>query len=383
MKKILVVAMADSVHAARWLEQFEHSDFEFVLFPSSPHRRIHPKIKHLISTSSDMKITIPKGLRRTGLLLASIDKVCGDRVRGYFLRRVINQGDVEILHALETQGAGYISAVALRKVEKSFFFILTLWGSDLFWFQRFEKHHRKLQELLGHVDRLSMECQRDVAIAKNLGYVGEIFPPFPVTGGYQLDTELESTIITKPSSRKIILVKGHTRFVGRGLSALNAVESVKNLLTNYKIVVYSADPAARRKARALSKNSNLKIDVYGRGELRHGDLLNLFKQARIYIGISLSDGISVSLQEAMVFGAFPIQTDTSCADEWIVNGASGFILSSDDPTGIANSLKEALGNDVLVDSASEINMKTARRRLDQSIVSSISENFYLNITSRN
>ena len=74
MKKILIVAMVDSVHTARWLEQFENSENEFVLFPSSPHRRIHPKIVRLLSESSQMKISIPKKLRNTGLILAAIDK---------------------------------------------------------------------------------------------------------------------------------------------------------------------------------------------------------------------------------------------------------------------------------------------------------------------
>ena len=42
MKKILIVAMADSVHTARWLRQFDSDEIEFVLFPSTPHRRVHP-----------------------------------------------------------------------------------------------------------------------------------------------------------------------------------------------------------------------------------------------------------------------------------------------------------------------------------------------------
>ena len=63
MKKILIVAMADSIHTARWLEQFELSKDEFILFPSSPHRCIHPKIVRLLSDSSDRNIRVPHGLR--------------------------------------------------------------------------------------------------------------------------------------------------------------------------------------------------------------------------------------------------------------------------------------------------------------------------------
>ena len=64
MKKILIVAMADSVHTARWLRQFDSDEIEFVLFPSTPHRRIHgfigehKKVKRLSSLRISRFMTI-------------------------------------------------------------------------------------------------------------------------------------------------------------------------------------------------------------------------------------------------------------------------------------------------------------------------------------
>jgi glycosyltransferase involved in cell wall biosynthesis len=75
-----------------------------------------------------------------------------------------------------------------------------------------------------------------------------------------------------------------------------------------------------------------------------------------------------SMLEAMVMGAFPIQSCTSCADEWIQNGKSGFIVSPEDPYEIANALRTALIDDRLVNQAAEINMQTAKERLDSSII---------------
>ena len=230
MKKILIVAMADSVHTARWLEQFENSGFKFLLFPSSPHRRVHPKISHFLGSGSEMNITIPFGLKHTGLLLAAADKLFSNRIRGLFLRRLVKKFNPNILHAVETQGAGYISSVALKGLKIKPIFILTLWGSDLFWFRRFKRHEDQLRNLLPQVDLLSMECARDTEIAKQLGFTGEIFPPFPVTGGYELSTNYSSLVNTQPSLRKIILIKGHTRFVGRGLIALEAIEKLMDSL---------------------------------------------------------------------------------------------------------------------------------------------------------
>jgi len=376
MKKILVVAMADSVHTARWLEQFENTKDEFVLFPSSPHRRIHPKMVRLLGASSPMQISIPRGLSRSGLILAAFDKFFNNRLRGNLLRRVINKFDPDILHAVETQGAGYISLEALGKAKNKPFFILTLWGSDLFWFRKFNRHKTRLMNLLPLVDLLSMECERDVEIARDLGFAGKLFPPFPVTGGYEIADAPNSNLKTKTSARRVILVKGHTRFVGRGTQALRAIEELSDRLTGYQVIVYSADPKAKRLAKLIAKRKGLYIKVFGRGQIAHQDLLKMFESARIYVGISLSDGISVSLQEAMVCGAFPIQTDTSCADEWIVNGKSGFIVSPNDHIGLVEAIRTALENDDLVDSAAQINYEVARKRLDKSKVLAISNNFY-------
>ena len=376
MKKILIVAMADSIHTARWLEQFEGSEYEFLLFPSSPHRRIHPKISRLLSSDSTMNIALPRGLRCSGLSLAALDKLFANRIRGLLLRRFIKRFNPDVLHAVETQGAGYISSIALEKIKNKPIFILTLWGSDLFWFRRFKRHEAQLKNLLPQVDLLSMECSRDIAIAKELGFVGEIFPPFPVTGGYELLVQKSDSPKTPPSARKVILVKGHTRFVGRGLIALNAIEKAAYLLADYKIIVYSADPQAIRRVRKLVKDTQLNVRSFKRGELSHYELLSFFKSARIYIGISLSDGISVSLQEAMVHGAFPIQTDTSCIDEWITDGQGGFIVRNSDFQRLDSLLKRAIEDDALVDTAAEINYSLASERLDREIVLRLSADFY-------
>jgi glycosyltransferase involved in cell wall biosynthesis len=70
----------------------------------------------------------------------------------------------------------------------------------------------------------------------------------------------------------------------------------------------------------------------------------------------------------MIMGSFPIQSNTSCADEWLRHGESGFIVPAEDSTPIAESIRRAVTDDALVDKASEINLKVARARLDTSVV---------------
>ena len=90
----------------------------------------------------------------------------------------------------------------------------------------------------------------------------------------------------------------------------------------------------------------------------------------------MSDGISTSLLEAIASGTFPIQTDTSCADEWITHGRNGFIVDFKDVEDIANSIKMALNDDALVNFAARINLEIAEARLSPAALNGSHLQFY-------
>jgi hypothetical protein len=81
----------------------------------------------------------------------------------------------------------------------------------------------------------------------------------------------------------------------------------------------------------------------------------------------------------MVMGAFPIQSCTACADEWIQDGKSGFIVPPEEPEEIGMAVRRALLDDALVDQAAEMNERTARERLDYPIVKSQATKIYEDI----
>ena len=98
--------------------------------------------------------------------------------------------------------------------------------------------------------------------------------------------------------------------------------------------------------------------------ISHGEILALHARARISIGLSISDGISVSLLEAMAMGSFPIQSCTACADEWIEHGVSGMLVPPEDPDIIEMAIRTALSDDELVNRAAETNRQVVQKRLD-------------------
>ncbi len=66
----------------------------------------------------------------------------------------------------------------------------------------------------------------------------------------------------------------------------------------------------------------------------------------------------------MSLGAFPIQSNTSCADEWVIDGESALLVPPEDPQIIAAAIRRAVTDDILVDQAAELNAKTCAERLD-------------------
>ena len=161
----------------------------------------------------------------------------------------------------------------------------------------------------------------------------------------------------------MILIKGYTKFVGRADIALKAIEMCASVCKDYEIVVFSSDGKSRRIARGITKKTGLEIKCLKPGEMSHNEMLELFRSARLYLGVSMSDGISTSLLEAISSGTFPIQSNTSCANEWIVDGVNGFTVDYTNPRIISQKIVEALTNDDLVDRAARLNRSIAETRL--------------------
>src|SRR5262249_11962200 len=114
----------------------------------------------------------------------------------------------------------------------------------------------------------------------------------------------------------------------------------------------------------------------------HDQILEWYSKARIYLGISISDAISTSALEAMALGAFPIQTNTSCCDEWFEDGKGGFLIPPDNFELICARFAEALSNDPLVANAAVVNWQTVTSRLDATKLAPLVRDFYDRVFDR-
>ena len=373
--RILFVAMPDSVHTARWIAQISEEGWEIFLFPvyigkfdaqmpkitafsSMPsfRRKRGGKIRHIWWT------VVPFWL---DYVLAKVSSRSSDKFKKLALSLVIRLIKPDIIHSLEIQRAGYLTLAAKNSIPSKFpAWIVTNWGSDIYLFGRLSQHTRAIQAVLKSCDYYSCECNRDISLAKQLGFKGKTLPVFPNTGGFRLQEITAMDWGLKPSERKKILLKGYQHFAGRALVGLQALRLCTELLEGYTILIYSAGEEVSIAAELFQKDTNVLVEIVPK--IPHSGMLQIYGQSRIYIGLSISDAISTSLLEAMVMGAYPIQSNTACADEWIEDKVGGIIVPPEDPHVIAQAIRTALKDDKLVDRAAQINACTAQERLDYS-----------------
>jgi len=384
MKKLLIIGMADSVHLANWLQNMSSLPFEVTLVSSSPHRRVHPKIIELMGPSNQgvMRLNMTNWSMRFGLLLWMVDRLLGERLRGLLVRNLIRTLKPDLIHVVEFQHAGYILLQALSKpmTQQRPKIMSSNYGSDIYWFQRFSRHKSKISALLRMSDFYTSECQRDLALAKELGFIGTS-ALLPNTGGVSEVALRQQKQATMASERKLLLLKGYHNKFGQALQGVGSLLRMRKRLEGFEIISVSTNVITALSLVLLRMFTGLKISFHLKGSLSNPEVLSLMGRARIYIGLSKSDGISTSLLEAMAMGAFPIQTGTSCAAEWIDHGAAGAIVSLKDKEQLDFWLQKALSEDILVNNAQVLNDLTIRSRYTKSVMTSKVEKLYLETLS--
>ncbi len=375
-KTILLVAMPSSIHVVRWLNQLEGHDWDVHLFPSEGGVLIHPEMKGvtfhspLFPWATKIDKVRPSGAAPSFFSKAAdflIRQVFKDFMAGFRVRRlvkVMRKVRPNLVHSLEMQAAGYLALEAKKSFYEKFPpWLVTNWGSDIFLFGRLPGHKAKISDVLANCDYYSCECGRDVKLAREFGFSRTTMPVFSNTGGFNLAAlEIERNRIPT-SARKLILLKGYQHWAGRALVGLRALSRCEDILSGYTVAIYLASSDVVIAAELFAAETGIPVRIIPK-YTPHQEILALHAQARISIGLSISDAISTSFLEAMVMGSFPIQSCTACADEWIEHGLSGMIVPPEDPDIIEMAIRTALSDDDLVNKAAEINWRTAQERLD-------------------
>ncbi len=379
-KKVLVLGMLDSIHLARWLGQFENENIAFYLFPSKKFRTINPELLKLLKNRSkaNYKLMSPYyNLSKIGyidFILCKIIKFFGKDFRRDLLGFTLRTNTFDFIHALEIQGAGYLYANLSKELHKKNKLILTNWGSDIYFFQKDKKHDEMIDKVMSLASYYSAECQRDYDLVKNYRFSGLFLPCIPNAGGFKKDDF--SPVTKRNHSRNLIICKGYGGLFGRSQIAFPAIEAALIRHSNLNVYFFSVTKDVLPLVIDLISKFSSRV-TYSTVErpLIRSKLMEYFDQAVVYIGCSKSDAISTSFLEALAHGVYPIQTNTSCAAEWIEKGAIGSIVALNSAL-VKKELLTVLANKTLLNRASRSNIIFAKQNLNYEQIQKKSKIFY-------
>jgi glycosyltransferase involved in cell wall biosynthesis len=402
--RILFVAFQSSIHAAKWVSLVADRGWELHIVPSVLHDiGINPLFRNVTHWSkekpSHLSSADPSVLRKQ----FPTENEQPNRVRGgrgwrshvrtppfansdraRWTAELIRHLRPDIVHSLEFQHASALALAAKQHYGPGFpKWIATNWGSDVYLFGRLAAYRRTVEDILKNCDYYSCECERDVALGRSYGLRGKVLPVVPNSGGIDLKVLPFLRRSGPTSARRVIAVKGYHWTMHRAQVALRAIEMCSDILQHYQVKVYSAVPSymIELQARLITESTGVAIELLP-PIVPHDEILMLHGSARISISLSLSDGLCTSFVEAMALGSFPIQSATACADEWVTDGVSGFLVPPEEPEIIAERIRRAVLDDELVDRAAARNLRTVKERFDRDRIREIAVRDYYEFVLR-
>ncbi len=375
MKKVLIIGMVDSIHTYHWIERIIDDEIVVHIFSSRKHRRIHHELVNLLRTNEQIVLVGGFPLLRFSpywsLARNLFLKAIGFN-DSFLLRRHLKKTNYEFIHALEIQHAGYLLLAAFDLIPSATKTIATNWGSDIFYFSQFPKHRQKIQALMQKVDCYSAECERDYELAADLGFEGERMTIIPNSYSYTHPSEINQIA----SERNQVIGKCYGELFGLGSIILECAEKILRDNPQIQVFLYSVTKDLEKQASVLKKMHPFRLRYFTvREPLSHEALLREFAKSRVYMGASRSDGISTSFLEAMSQGAYPVQTNTSCASEWLQMGCVGSVVGTTKDE-IYKALNLALKDDELVNTAQKENARVLSATTDFLVLSKAAKAFY-------
>lgn len=359
--KLLLVSMP-SIHVVRWIENLKDTDIDLYWFDVLGKGALATDVKLTQITGwKKRKFPYIKGEHYLSKNFPNVYKKIQpflEVTSSKAFRECILEIQPDVVHSFEMQSCSYPLLTTMKDFS-NIKWIYSCWGSDLFFYSKIAFHKAKIKSVLNRVDYLITDCNRDFEIAQREGFKGVFLGVVPGGTGFKME-ELKDRYSVK--QRKVILVKGYEHRFGRGLNVVKAIHKLQSEIQEFKVIVFGAHPIVID----YIKENALPYMVYDRHGLSHGELLRIMGKALIYVGNSISDGMPNTLLEAIVMGAFPIQSNPgNVTAEIIENQKNGLLISNpEDVNEIKNLISFALNNKEMIDNAITINQIFANENLD-------------------
>jgi glycosyltransferase involved in cell wall biosynthesis len=332
MKICYLADVADqSIHGLRWANYFAKKGHEVhIISLGKPNNDIKDITLHILKMW-DTKIRAVRWVVNSLSILLQTKK----------LIKVIKP---DILHAHCAYDYGVIGSLSNFHP-----FVVTAWGSDVLISSK-ESNITKYTEkfVLKKADLITCggENLKDAIInfgvrpekikLINHGVDTEEFSP------QKRDKELREEL--KALDTPVVLSNRRLSPIYNVESLIKAIPLVLKDFSDTKFVIIGEGPQEDY-LKQLAKSIGVCKSVRFTGWLSRNEFIRYVASADIYVSISLSDGASVSIMDAMACKLPVVVTDVGDNRKWIKNGENGFVVPTKDPDSVAKKVVYLIENE--------------------------------------
>ena len=291
------------------------------------------------------------------------------------LRLIIERVQPDLVHALRIPYEGMLAAEAYTGVP----LIVSAWGNDF-------TLHAPSTPLMRHytewtlkvADALHTDCQRDIRLAKQLGFAFDK-PTLVAPGNGGIRTDIFYPPQTPVDAPVVINPRGFRAYI-RNDAFFKAIPLVLAKRGDARFICLSM--AGQSQATQWIKELNIQHAVDLLPPMPHAQVADVFRTAQVVVSPSIHDGTPNSLLEGMACGCFPVAGDLESIREWITDGVNGLLVDSGDPSALAEAILRAVKNKDLRAQAAGLNQEIIVERAEFTRNMARAEVFYQTVIGK-
>ena len=365
--KILMISMFSN-HFFNWTEQLKDSGHEIYwvdVFDSNTHIHKIDFVHQIIGWRNKLdypgRYWVKKNLPRFNKHINRINH----KKLATIVAEKIEEIQPDVVQSFVLFSAAYPILPVMKK-NKNIKWIYSAWGNDLNYMQQFPDELYKIKASLPHFDYMFADCTRDKFLAEKYGFKGKYLGTFPTGGGYDLSRNED--FMECFEERKNILIKGYEGMLGRARYIIEAISALQQELQPYTITIFGSSPEL------LEILDEKKIttwqNIHVMENVPHNEVKKLMGESLLYIGNCISDGMPNTLLEAIVFGAFPIQSNPGGATEELIQHELNGLLIEDPENSeeIKSLIERAINDKAFMRSTVRYNNEKVRPLLDRTLI---------------
>jgi glycosyltransferase involved in cell wall biosynthesis len=285
------------------------------------------------------------------------------------LRLIIERVQPDLIHALRIPYEGMLAAEGYTGAP----LIVSVWGNDF-------TLHAPSTPLMRHytewtlkvADALHADCQRDIRLAKQMGFALDK-PTLVTPGNGGIRTDIFYPPQMPVDAPVIINPRGFRAYV-RNDAFFKAIPLVLAKRQDARFICLSM--AGQPQAIQWINELNIAHAVELLPSMPHAQVADMFRTAQVVVSPSIHDGTPNSLLEGMACGCFPVVGDLESIREWITPNENGLLVDSTDPRSIADGILSALENKDLRTKAAGRNAEIISARAEYQTNMKRVENLY-------